>query len=632
MYKPSVDWGHELPNSLIWTGKAWLITAAITFAVLFLLIRYTVWGRQFWRVTGDYFSGRASVVVWAWLGVLLLSTLISVRLNVLLSYYSNDLFSALQVAFEGAGGRNPQVHSSGVRGFWFAILTFAILATIYVLRQLIDIYLMQLFSIRWREWLNDRLTGDWLDEQAYYRGRFVADPVDNPDQRIQLDIAIFTAGTGDPNAPSSDTSSTLLFGAVNAMVSVVSFTPILWQLSGPLTFFGITLSHALFWIVWAYVIIATVIAFRIGRPLVLLSFLNEVTNAAFRYALIRLRDAAESIAFYRGDRAERRVLNSRFLAIIANYRAYVVRSLAFLGWNLSVSQVITPLPLIVQAPRLFEGQINFGDVTQSSTAFSNILDSLSFFRNAYDSFASYRAAILRLDGLVETNSRARSLPRLSATETSDGTVELRDLSVRNPAGDLLISDLNLKLSPGDSLVVTGSSGCGRTSLLRSIAELWPYATGSLFRPSLTDVMYLPQTPYLPLGTLRDVLCYPHIAHTVPDKDLIAALDDVALGHLAPLLDASEDWAAMLSPGEQQRIAFARVLVVDPQVLLLDESTAALDEGQEFTLYRLVRNRRPDRIIFSITHRSTVERLHDHHLRLVGAGEWRLEQRVSTKPS
>jgi putative ATP-binding cassette transporter len=506
-------------------------------------------------------------------------------------------------------------------------MTFAILATIYVARQLVDIYLMQLFSIRWREWLNDRLTGDWLGEQAYYRGRFVDKPVDNPDQRIQLDIGIFTAGTGDPNAPSSDTSSTLLFGAINAMVSVVSFTPILWQLSGPLTFFGITMSHALFWIVWAYVIVATVIAFRIGRPLVLLSFRNEVTNAAFRYALIRLRDAAESIAFYRGDRAERRVLNSRFVAIIANYRAYVMRSLGFLGWNLSVSQIITPLPLIIQAPRLFNGQITFGDVTQSSTAFSSIHDSLSFFRNAYDSFASYRAAILRLDGLVETNSQARRLTRLPIAEITDGTVELRDLSVRNPAGDLLVSDLNLKLSPGESLVVTGPSGCGRTSLLRSIAELWPYATGSLLRPDAAEVMYLPQVPYLPLGSLREVLCYPDTDPVTSDKDLIAALDDVALGHLASCLDSNEDWAAMLSPGEQQRVAFARVLVADPEVLLLDESTAALDEGQEFTLYRLVRNRRPDRIIFSITHRSTVEKLHDHQLQLLGGGQWRLAPRV-----
>lgn len=626
-YEPSVDWGNELVTSVLWAGKAWLISAAITLIVLTLLIRKTVWGRQFWRISGGYFSGRSSVLVWVWLGVLLLATLISVRLTVLLSYYSNDLFSALQVAFQGAAAGNDDVHRSGVDGFWSAIIVFAVLATIYVTRQLIDIYLMQRFIIRWRVWLTDRLTTDWLDDQAYYRGRFVNDRVDNPDQRIQLDIDTFTGSTGDVNSPSIDTSSTLLFGAISAMVSVVSFTPILWNLSGPLTLFGITLGHALFWIVWLYVIVATVIAFWIGRPLVLLSFRNELTNAAFRYALVRLRDAAESIGLYRGERAENTVLQSRFGAIIANYRSYVVRSLGFLGWNLSVSQVIQPLPLIVQAPRLFTGQITFGDVSQSSTAFGNIHDSLSFFRNAYDSFAAYRAAILRLDGLVQSNTEARSLPRLPSTESTDGTIELRDVTVRNPDGDPLISDLNMKLSPGESVVITGSSGCGRTSLMRTLAQLWPYATGSLRRPGLTRVMFLPQVPYLPLGDLRAIVNYPNDEFTHDDESLIAALDDVALGHLAERLSDTEDWTKLLSPGEQQRIAFARVLLAKPRALFLDESTAAVDEGQEFTLYRLVRARLPECIIISVTHRTSVEQHHDHHLRLLGDGGWELNRRA-----
>ncbi len=630
MYKPSLDWSNEIPHSLLWACKAWGISAVVAVVVLILLARYTIWGRQFWRITGGYFRGRASLTVWAWLGVLLFSTMISVRLDVLLSYYSNDLYSALQVAFEGAGAHNDAVRDSGVHGFWFAILTFALIAAVYVSRQMIDIYLMQRFIIRWRVWLTDRLTGDWLGDEAYYRGRFIENPIDNPDQRIQMDIDIFTTCTGaEPNTPTVGTSTTLLFGAINSLVSVVSFTPILWHLSGPLSLFGITLNHALFWLVLLYVAVATVIAFWIGKPLILLSFRNELTNAAFRYALVRLRDAAEAIGFYRGENAERTILGSRFAAIIANYRAFVVRSLYLLGWNQTMSQLITPLPLVVQAPRLFAGQITFGDVSQSSSAFLNIHDSLAFFRSVYDSFAGYRATIIRLEGLVDANAQARALPRLDAEETTDGTVELRDVDVRRPNGDMLIDGLDLRLEPGEALVITGPSGCGRTTLLRSIARLWPYGSGTVRQPGGDDgqTMFLSQVPYVPLGDLRAVLTYPAAEASIPDERLVAALDDVALGHLTGRLNDVQDWAKVLSPGEQQRIAFARVLLTRPAVVFLDEATAAVDEGQEYSLYRLLRTRLPDCIVVSVTHRSTVEQHHEHHLRLLGDGQWQLGRRA-----
>ncbi|MFZ4372765.1 MAG: ABC transporter ATP-binding protein/permease [Mycobacterium sp.] len=630
-YKPSLDWANEIPHSLLWAGKAWLITATVTMIVLILISRYTTWGRQFWRVTGGYFRGRSSIAVWAWLAVLLFSTLIAVRLDVLLSYFSNDLYSSLQVAFEGAGAGNEAVRDSGIHGFWTAIITFGLIATLYVGRYLFDIYLTQRFIIRWRVWLTDRLTADWLGDEAFYRGRFLDDPIDNPDQRIQLDIDSFTTCTGQgTNTPTVGTTTTLLFGGINSMVSVVAFTPILWTLSGPLTVLGFTLSHALFWIALLYVFITTVIAFWIGRPLIGLSFRNELTNAAFRYALVRLRDAAESISFYRGARAETTILRTRFMAIIANYRRFVVRSLGLLGWNQSITQLINPLPLMIQAPRLFKGQITFGDVTQSASAFNSVHDSLSFFRAVYDSFASYRATIIRLDGLVDADEQARALPRLEVQESSDGAIELRNVEVRNPNGTQLLKGLNLRLEPGDSLVITGPSGCGRTTLLRSIAQLWPYTSGTLRRPGGDgDAMFLSQLPYLPLGDLRAVLSYPNVESEIPDDELVAALEDVALGHLADQLDETPDWSKTLSPGEQQRIAFARVLLHKPQVIFLDESTSAIDEGQEFALYRLLRAQLPATIMVSVTHRGTVKQHHSHHLRLLGGGGWELDREAES---
>lgn len=627
LFKPSLDWANAIPDSLLWAAKAWVITAAVAVAVLVLLARYTTWGRQFWRVTGDYFRGRDAVVVWAWLGVLLFSTLISVRLDVLLSYQANDLYSALQVAFEGNAAGNGAVRESGVSGFWAAIITFGLIAAVYISRYLLDIYLMQRFIIRWRVWLTERLTSDWVSGDAFYRGRFLDHPVDNPDQRIQLDIDSFTGCTGQgTNTPTVGTSATLLFGAINSLVSVVAFTPILWGLSGPLTLFGFTLGHALFWIALAYVFATTVIAFWIGRPLIRFSFRNEMTNAAFRYALVRMRDAAEAISFYRGERAEKAVLRTRFRAVIANYRGFVARSLTLLGWNQAISQIINPLPLIVQAQRLFRGQITFGDVTQSAAAFSNVHDSLSFFRSVYDSFASYRATIIRLDGLVEANDQARQMPRLMAAESPDGALEFDDLEVRNPAGRQLLEPLDLRLEPGDSLMITGPSGAGKTTLLRSIARLWPYASGTVRQPGGDrDAMFLSQVPYLPLGDLRSVLCYPDDAADIGDEKLIAALDEVSLGHLGTRLNEDIDWSKTLSPGEQQRVAFARVLLQEPAVIFLDESTSALDEGQEFTLYRLLRTRLPKTIMVSVTHRNTVKKHHNRHLRLLGDGGWEVDR-------
>jgi len=557
--------------------------------------------------------------------VLLLSTIISVRLDVLLSYYSNDLFTALQVAFQGAGGGNEEVRRSGIQGFWQAIIIFAILATIYISRVMLDIYLTQRFIIRWRVWLTDRLTCDWLDDHAYYRTRFTDRDVDNPDQRIQYDIDLFTAGVGSsPNTPMVGTSSTLLFGAINSLVTVVSFTLILWNLSGPLTFAGLTLSHALFWVVLIYVTFATVIAFWIGHPLIRLSFRNELTNAAFRYALVRLRDAAEAVGFYRGEDAERGLLRTRFAAIIANYRRFVNRTIALTGWNLSMSQIINPLPLVIQAPRLFKGEIDLGDVTQSSSAFGSIHDSLSFFRNAYDSFASYRASIIRLHGLVETNAIARQLPKLHTEASNDGSVELKQVEVRTPSGTQLVNPIDLRLEPGETLVITGPSGAGKTTLLRSLALLWPYASGTLSRPvDEHDTMFLSQMPYVPLGDLRTVVSYPASSGEIADDDLQHALTKVALSHLAIRLNEIQDWAKVLSPGEQQRIAFARVLLTRPKAVFLDESTSALDEGLEFALYERVRNELPDTILVSVSHRQTVEQHHDQELELLGEGRWRL---------
>jgi vitamin B12/bleomycin/antimicrobial peptide transport system ATP-binding/permease protein len=339
---------------------------------------------------------------------------------------------------------------------------------------------------------------------------------------------------------------------------------------------------------------------------------------------VRLRDAAEAVGFYRGERIERAQLWRRFTPIIDNYRRFVRRTILLNGWNWSMSQLIVPLPWMIQAPRLFAGKIALGGVTQTAASFGHISDSLSFFRSHYEAFAAYRAAIIRLHGLVDANARGRALPAVLVKPSEDTAVELAHIEVRTPAGDQLVDSLDLQLETGDTLVITGQSGTGKTTLLRSLAELWPYASGILCCPTGDNAtMFLSQLPYVPLGTLRGVVCYPNAPDDVPDDTLRETLTKVALAPLCERLDEERDWAKVLSPGEQQRIAFARVLLTKPRAVFLDESTSALDEGLEYALYQLLRSELPDCVVVSVSHRRAVELHHEKQLELLGEGRWRL---------
>ena len=305
---------------------------------------------------------------------------------------------------------------------------------------------------------------------------------------------------------------------------MISFTAILWNLSGTLTLpiVGVEVPRAMFWILLAYVLFATVIAFWIGRPIIWLSFNNEKFNAAFRYALVRLRDASEAVAFYRGELAERTGLRRLFAPVVSNYKRYLNRMIGFYGWNLSMSQIIVLLPYVLQFPRFYDGRHQLGAMTQTASAFGSIQHGLSFFRNAYDQFAGYRAAIIRLHGLVVANEEGRALPAVTTTPCVDGTVQLDDVEVRTPDGKQLIKPLDMRLEVGDTLVITGPSGSGKTTLLRSLAELWPFTSGTLTRPcGPNETMFLSQLPYVPLGDLRAVVSYPSEEGTIDDETLHA---------------------------------------------------------------------------------------------------------------
>lgn len=594
-----MDWNHVLIESGIWLAKAYALTLLLAAAAIWCLVRFTRWGRQFWTLTAGYFSPRRSWRPLAGIALILLLTLGAVRLDVLFSNWYNTMYTALQKLDA------PQ--------FWFAMLLFAVLATIHVVRSLFDFYIQQAFTIHWRNWLNETLLTRWMDRQAYYRTQQLSHLADNPDQRIQQDITSF-----------AQDSMTLAVGVINALVSTIAFTAILWGLSGPMSVFGLEIPRGMVFLVFIYVLIATVLAIWIGRPLIRLNFLNEQFNADYRYALVRVREYAESIAFYAGEKVEGSALRRWFARVIGNAWDIIYRSLKFLGFNFAITQTAVVFPFIIQASRFFSKQISLGDLIQTAQAFGRLQDNLSFFRNAYDSFATYRATLDRLTGFNDVIDISHGLSLPEARE--DGPrLAVENVSIRTPDNKPLLQDLSLEVQPGEPLLIRGPSGAGKTTLLRMIAGIWPYGEGLIVRPT-EETLFLSQKPYLPLGSLRDALHYPHIvsadAAGITPHDMQhdqEILRQIQLGHLCERLDETDHWGNILSLGEQQRLAFGRLLLARPTVAFLDEATSAMDEGLEDAMYGLIRRELPDMRLVSVGHRSTLQRYHSMQLTLTGGG-------------
>ena len=589
-----MDYTQEIITSSLWIARTLALTVIFFSLGIFLLVRLTHWGKQFWMFAGGYLSPKRSIKPLLFFVLIVTLTLFSVRLSLVHSTWYNNMYTALQEF-------NQTV-------FWEQMILFCFIAGFSVAAALISYYLNQRFSINWIEWLNTELLEKWMDKRAYYKSQYMGNNLDNPDQRIQQDIQSYVK-----------TTLSLSTGVIDAVTSMISYTILLWGLAGPMTLLGIEIPCAMVYLVFAYVIFTTLIAFWLGKPLIRLNFANEKLNANYRYSLIRVKEYAESIAFYAGEKVEKSRLYKQFRAVIDNMWDIVFRALKFSGFNLVVSQISVVFPLLIQVGRYFEKQIKLGDLMQTLQVFGKLHSNLSFFRNTYDSFAEYKATLDRLTGFHYSVEAAQKQSKTDITDHPTDVI-FQHLSVKSPMGKILIKDLNLTLTQGNSLLIQGQSGVGKTTLLRTIAGLWSYAEGKIFCPQ-HNTLFLSQRPYLPQGNLLTALYYPDTTENVDLAKITRVLEQVQLAHLQDRLEQEQDWSRILSLGEQQRLAFARLLLHKPKVAFLDEASASLDEGMEHAMYRLIREELPNTTIISVGHRSTLVPLHQQQLELHTDGSW-----------
>jgi vitamin B12/bleomycin/antimicrobial peptide transport system ATP-binding/permease protein len=540
---------------------------------------------------------------WAARGLLLavvLLTLGMVYLTVLLNQWNNAFYSALQ--------------DKNLAAFRSQLFRVTWLITIFIFLAVYQVYLNQMLEIRWRRWLTDRYLRAWLADGAYYRMQLQASETDNPDQRIAEDVHLLAAHT-----------LGLFTGGLRAIVTLVTFVAILWGLSGtfivPVGGFSLPVPGYMVWVAVLYAIAGTWVTDWLGRPLVRLNFDRQRYEADFRFSLVRFRENTEGVALYRGEADEFRGFRERFEAVVRNWWGIMLRQKRMTYFTSGYGLGAWIVPSIVAAPRFFRGELGLGGLMQTNQAFQQVQDALSFFVQSYKEIAAWCAVVERLAGFERALDRVR-VPAATGVKRVEGrathlTVEGVDLY--RPDGHPLIANINLSLFRGDTVLLSGASGSGKSTLVRAIAGIWPFGRGEIRVARDARMLFLPQRPYLPIGMLRDVVSYPMPARGVAEGTLREALEVVGLTELAGRLTEAAHWALQLSPGEQQRIAFARALVQKPEWLFLDEATSAVDEATEARLYQLVRERLAETTVFSIGHRATLRPFHARRLMVQLAG-------------
>ncbi len=551
--------------------------------------------RGFWNLFKGYWSSEEKWKARGLLSVVIALNFAMVYLLVQINNWYNEFYNSLQN------------YESDL--FWPLVGKFTALAFTYILIAVYAIYLRQMLQLKWRIWMTNQYLKSWMEKQIYYRLQLTGGATDNPDQRISEDINQFVGLT-----------LQLLIGFLKQITTLAAFGVVLWELSGEYT---LNLSGTefiiygyMFWFSLIYSGVGTYLAHKVGRKLIGLNFDQQKYEADFRFNMMRVRENSESIAFYRGESAELEGFKDKFNRVIKNFWALMTKTKHLNFYVNGYSQLAIIVPLIMAAPRYFSGAMQLGGLMQTISAFGRVQDALSYFVDSYDTIASLAAVVNRLAGFTEHIEEAVEIKDgVQRKSSAEKVLKLENLTIKLPDDKILIKNLNLELSQSKRLLVTGASGCGKSTLLRTLAGIWFYASGEIELPNDSKVLFLPQRPYLPLGTLKQALLYPSTEFQSDDK-LTEVLKTVDLPELTSKLDLEDDWSRILSLGEQQRLAFARVLLTKPDFLFLDEATSALDEPREQEMYELLRKKLPNLTIVSVGHRSTLNKQHDFLLAII----------------
>lgn len=562
-----------------------------------------------WKIARAYWFSEEKWSAWR-----LLLTVISLNLGIV---YILVLINTWQVNFYEV----IQSHDYG--GFMEAIGKYSILAGCLVVVRGYQIYSRMLLHIRWRRWMTERYLSDWLYNKTYYLLQLSPDhDTDNPDQRISEDIELFVWLT-----------LRLSLDLLQDLVTVLSFIMILWNLSGVVTFsvgeYPISIYGYLVWIAILYAGFGTYWTVKTGRPLVKLDFDLQRYEADFRFSLMRLRENAESIALYGGEKQETWSFGQGFSKVVATYRNIMVVRKHITWLTSAYTQISAIFASIAAAPRYFSSQIHLGQMFQIVDAYNHVQTGFSFVVDSFTRLAQWRAVVNRLNNFLLSMEMVRSqspkAPKLDISRKIFSTYSAKNLQVLLPDGSNLIKDFSLSIKPSEKLLIMGASGCGKSTLLRTFAGIWPYASGTIIVPEGQKVMFVPQKSYLSFSSLREILYYPEIVKGDNDKKIQEILVMCKLPHLVDKLHKVADWGQTLSLGEQQRVAFARVLLQRPSWLFLDEATSALDEETEQAIYQMIVDKMTNTAIVSVGHRSTLMKYHQMRIELNGAGNWAVKK-------
>lgn len=565
-------------------------------------------GRPFWRGTWSllkpYWASEEKRVAWGLLAAVVALTLAMVYVNVLFNGWYSAFYDALQEKDRAAT--------------YHQLARFFALAAVYIALAVYALYLNQMLQLRWRRWMTERYLRDWLADHTYYQLQLTGNGTDNPDQRIADDLRMLVDGT-----------LGLGLGLLNAVVTLCSFVGILWRLSGPISLrlhgASVDVPGYMVWIALAYAALGTSLAHRLGRPLVGLNFDQQRYEADFRFGLVRFRENAEGVAFHRGERDELTRFEGRFRAVVQNTWRMMKRQKLLGLFTNGYDQAAVVFPFVIGLPRFFSGAIQLGGLVQISNAFGQVQTSLSWFVGAYPTFATWRATADRLLGFRSAMQHVRRETArrrgIAVVAGGEDRLVLDRVVLTLPDGEPLLGPVDAAVSRTESLLIRGPSGSGKSTLFRAIAGLWAFGSGTVRWPREFDPMFLPQRPYLPLGSLRQVVTYPGSEKPFDTEQVEDALQACALPHLVGRLDEKRAWALELSPGEQQRIAVARALLHRPAWLFLDEATSALDPDLERRLYSVLRARLADATLVSIGHRPALAEYHAHTLE-VGSSDGR----------